>query len=117
MSFAVMTVSDSCRGEGRATAPLKLERAIINARMVSRTKIRTVFVLFPMSQGKCLTFVPLTIGVERMVLKKDFSVRVLKKNAQLFAFLGCQIINSAMCFFLWAKTDTVCSLYPCLKSW
>lgn len=76
-----MTVSDSCRGEGRAGALLEMEIAIINARMVSHAKIRTVFVLFPMSQGNIFSIfqrIAILFGVERMVLKKDVQSPYLK---------------------------------------
>lgn len=58
MYFVIMTVSDSCRGEGRAGALLEMEIAIINARMILRANIRTrrVFVLFPVSQGNVFFF-------------------------------------------------------------
>lgn len=82
----MMRVSDRRRGEGRAAALLEMEIAIINAPMISRAKIRTVFVLFPKCQGNVF-FISQTIeilfGVERMKIKKIFACLVCQHLKKL----------------------------------
>lgn len=80
MYLVIMTGSDSCRGESRASGLVEMEIAIINARMMSRAKIKTVFVLFPTSQGNVFLIFQTDIlfRLERMVHKKDFQSQNLK---------------------------------------